>query len=91
MVFEQFNLPENQFYKFVYIAQKEIIQKLNLKLQPGVPNYPGYFFIKKNSNRYFRKHLGFTISRNKKSPLRLGTIFVHDYKKLMLFRLKCGI
>lgn len=82
-------LPFNDFCNFIRIAQKEVIQRLNLKLQPGYPDYPGYYFVKKNSNRYFRKHLGFMTTRSKR--LYYGKIIVNDYKKLLLFRLKYNI
>ncbi len=93
------DLKENQFYlnhiifdEWIHRGMDEIICRFNLKVPSGYPNYTYYYFVKKNSNRYFRKHLGFTYNR-----LRYyrhlcnnfsGLITVVDYKKLMLFKLK---
>lgn len=84
----QFDLPYSVLSKWVELAKKDIIEKFNLKLYPGTPNYSSYYFIKKNTNRYFKKHLGFTYCYNVKSPSRFGTITVIDARKLMLFKLK---
>jgi hypothetical protein len=95
------DLKDNQFLikhdvgvKWIKYGKLEIISRLNLKLKSGLPNYPDYYFIKKNSNRYFKKHLGFTYSGNY-NPIKVNNIIyshmlitINDYKKLMVFRLK---
>jgi hypothetical protein len=91
MAFDTLSIPFTEFYRIVGIAEKEIIQRLKLKRDPRLPDYPGYYFVKKNSNRYFRKHLGFTHIRNATNVLGSGTIIIHDYKKLMLFFLKYNL
>jgi hypothetical protein len=75
--------------KWIRSAEKEIIERFNLKPPEGYPNYPSYCFVKKNSNRYFRKHLGFTFQWD--TPLGVTRITILDPKKLFLFRLKYGI
>lgn len=87
----QFDLPYSILSKWIELAKKDIIEKFNLKLYPGTPNYSSYYFIKKNTNRYFKKHLGFTYCNNFKSLSKLGTITVINAKKLMLFRLKYSL
>jgi hypothetical protein len=96
MEFNEIHLPYGVDTKWIKLAQQEVIQRFNLKPPEGYPNYPSYCFVKKNSNRYFRKHLGFTVNLN----LRKGvdgkfpaytTINVVDPKKLMIFRLKYGL
>lgn len=88
MVPEQFLIHDNELSKWIRIGCIDLIERFNLKLQPGLPDYPYYYFVKKNTNRYFRKHLGFTYCYNVKSPSRFGTITVTDARKLMLFKLK---
>jgi len=82
------HLEYHIFQKWVTLGMEEIIERFNLKLPDGFPNYPYYYFTKKNSNRYFKKHLGFVYGRNIKTPYRYGAVYVTNYKKLMLFRLK---
>lgn len=88
---ETINIPDLEFSKWIRSAQIEIIQRFDLKLPEGKPDYPSYYFTKKNTNRYFKKHLGFTYGRNIGTLKRYCTILVHDYKKLMLFRIKHGL
>ena len=87
----QFDLPDNILSKWIELAKRDIIEKFNLKLYPGTPNYSSYYFIKKNTNRYFKKHLGFTYCYCSPNHIRSGVINVIDIKKLMVFRLKHGI
>ena len=91
LVGETINIPDLEFFKWIRLAEIEIIQRFKLKLPEGKPNYPSYYFTKKNTNRYFKKHLGFTYGRNIPKLKLHGAIFVHDYKKLMLFRIKHGL
>ena len=88
MEFETLDLSDNVFSKWIRLGQNEIIEKFDLKLPSGLPNYPSYYFTKKNPNRYFKKHLGFTYCYNMGDPKRKGTINITDHKKLMVFRLK---
>lgn len=93
---EKLYLEWIEFHKWVKYAEAEVIQRFNLKPPEGYPNYPNYCFVKKNTNRYFRKHLGFTINMNLYItkdiiPIRLYTIVINDRKKLMIFRLKYEI
>jgi hypothetical protein len=81
----------NVSWKFIRLAQSEVIERFNLKPPAGYPNYPNYCFVKKNSNRYFRKHLGFTFNSNIKIFKPYITIRILDHKKLMVFRLKYGV
>lgn len=89
MVSNEINLQWSVGSKWVNCAEKEVIERFNLKPPEGYPNYPSYCFVKKNSNRYFRKHLGFTHQwiRN----IAVIKIIITDPKKLMVFRLKYGI
>jgi hypothetical protein len=85
--------------KWAHCAEREVIQRFNLKPPKGYPNYPSYCFVKKNSNRYFRKHLGFTLDLNLRKKNDDGdrvyrgytSVHVNDYKKLMVFMLKYGL
>jgi hypothetical protein len=83
--------------KWIKCAQQEVIQRFNLKPPEGYPNYPSYCFVKKNSNRYFRKHLGFSINDNIKKKDKdnksypYTTFNINDLKKFMIFRLKYGL
>ena len=89
---EKLYLEWSEFKKWIKFGQDEIIQRFNLKPPEGYPNYPSYCFVKKNNNRYFRKHLGFTFQYNvKKENPNLTIITIIDRKKLMIFRLKYGL
>ena len=83
--------------KWIKCAQREVIERFNLKSPSGYPKRDSYCFVKKNSNRYFRKHLGFTFDDNiKKRQLDLTekpytSFHINDPKKFMLFRLKYGL
>ena len=89
MVSNEINLNWKAGSNWVRLAEKEIIEKFNLKPPEGYPNYPSYCFVKKNSNRYFRKHLGFTHHGVRNTAII--KIVITDPKKLMVFRLKYGI
>lgn len=84
-------LDWNESCTFIRLAQSEVIQRFNLKPPMGYPNYPNYCFVKKNSNRYFRKHLGFTFNSNIRIFKPYITIRIVNHKKLMVFRLKYGV
>ena len=86
----EFELPYDIAAKWINFGVTEIIFRFDLKPPKGYPNYPYYCFVKKNNNRYFRKHLGFSFSRNKVNFLTTK-IKIIDPKKLMVFRLKYGI
>ena len=80
---DEIHLEWTVFDKWVRFAEQEIIKRFDLKLSKGYPNYSGYYFIKKNSNRYFKKHLGFIVDSS--------IIKIVDHKKLMVFILKYGL
>ena len=84
-------LDWNESCTFIRSAQAEVIERFNLKPPEGYPDYPNYCFVKKNSNRYFRKHLGFTFNSNIKNFRPYVTIRILDHKKLMVFKLKYGV
>lgn len=84
--------------KWTLYAEREVIQRFNLKPPEGYPNYPSYCFVKKNSNRYFKKHLGFTLDHNlrkkvngEKKYVGYTTVHINNHKKLMVFLLKYGL
>jgi hypothetical protein len=90
----EFDLPWDVAQKWINFGIEEIIFRFNLKPPAGYPNYPYYCFVKKNNNRYFRKHLGFSFSKNKEKNFVFVTsikIKIIDPEKLMIFRLKYGI
>jgi hypothetical protein len=77
---------------FINIAMRHIINKFKLKPDEKYirrfKNIPlSYFFVKKNTNRYFKKHLGFTYTYVPDGTL----IKVVDNKKFMLFKLQYEI
>ena len=77
---------------FINIAMRHIINKFKLKPDEKYirrfKNIPlSYFFVKKNTNRYFKKHLGFTYTYVPDGVM----IKVVDHKKLMLFKLQYEI
>lgn len=91
----QFVLPHYEAIVWINNGKREIISRFKLKLPSGRYDYPDSYFIKKNSNRYFRKHFGFTYAGLYNNKLfkngtlkRFVLITVNDYKKLMLFKLK---
>jgi hypothetical protein len=89
---DEIHLRWPDFNKWITHAQNEVIQRFNLKPPEGYPNYPSYCFVKKNTNRYFRKHLGFTFCYNfYKENHDRSIITILDRKKLMIFRLKYGL
>jgi hypothetical protein len=89
---DEIHLQWPEFNKWINHAQAEVIQRFNLKPPEGYPNYPSYCFVKKNTNRYFRKHLGFTFCYNfKQRNPDYSIITILDRKKLMVFRLKYGL
>jgi hypothetical protein len=87
---DEIMLDQSIFSKWIKHGMAEIIKRFDLQLPSGMPDYPHYYFMKKNPNRYFKKHLGFTYSYISNSE-RKGTITVNDHKKLMVFRLKYDI
>jgi len=89
MVSNEINLQWSVGSDWVRSGEKEVIERFNLKPPEGYPNYPSYCFVKKNSNRYFRKHLGFTHHWIRCSSFI--KIVINDPKKLMVFRLKYGL
>jgi hypothetical protein len=85
-------IPWREDTKFINNAMRHIINKF--KLKPAlkfairfdiVPL--NYYFVKKNTNRYFKKHLGFTYTYVPDGTL----IKVVDNKKFMLFKLQYEI
>lgn len=89
---DEIHLQWPEFNKWIKFGQDEVIQRFNLKPPEGYPNYPNYCFVKKNTNRYFRKHLGFTFCYSfKQSFPDYSIITILDRKKLMVFRLKYGL
>lgn len=81
----------DEFLKWAKCAQNEVIERFNLKPPAGYPNYPSYCFVKKNSNRYFRKHLGFVLNAKTNKLITNYVIIINDFKKTMVFRLKYGL
>jgi hypothetical protein len=86
----EFELPYDIAAKWINFGVEEIISRFNLKPPEGYPNYPYYCFVKKNNNRYFRKHLGFSFGRIK-GNFKCTKIKITNPKKLMVFRLKYDI
>lgn len=81
------NLDWKTSSKWIDNGMKEIINRFNLKL-PENRTHMSYCFVKKNTNRYFKKHLGFSY----KTILDGSTeITITDYKKLTMFRIKYGL
>lgn len=75
--------------KIIQSGMIEIVQRFELKRDPnkGIT----YCFVKKNTNRYFRKHLGFTYGYCWDRNDNNGSITINDFKKFSLFVLKYGI
>lgn len=94
----QFLLEHSKACVWINRGKLEIISRFKLKLPSGFYDYPDYYFTKKNPNRYFRKHFGFTYSGMYKHRLItkgvLGAhvlITVNDPKKFFLFKLKLDL
>ena len=89
----EIHIPHALLFRWIAYAELEIVERFNLKLPEGCPNHLSYCFKKKNTNRYFKKHLGFTFTYNlgKGKVFDYAIIYVKDYRKLMLFRIKYGI
>jgi len=93
MVSDELYLDWHDASKWIKSGMTEVIQRFGLKPPKGYPDYPSYCFVKKNTNRYFRKHLGFTYNDTFRKTIFMGctTIKILDPKKLMVFRLKYGL
>jgi hypothetical protein len=78
-------------------GMRDMIERFNIKKPEGIyGNFDTYYFKKRNPNRYFKKHLGFTYhslsGKVKDYPLiKVDVIKVYDYNKLFLFKLKHGL
>lgn len=76
---------------FLYTAMRHIINKFKLNPPEHLLIYRSiplsYYFVKRNTNRYFRKHLGFTYTYVKDGTM----VTITDHKKHMLFKLQYGV
>ena len=63
-----------------YTAMTEIVNRFNIETNG---RFITYAFVKKNTNRYFKKHLGFIFIKD--------VVHIIDHKKLLVFRIKCGL
>lgn len=96
---DEYYIPFGDLQKWIKHGMRDMIERFNIKPPEGIyANFDCYYFKKRNPNRYFKKHLGFTYNgkaiRNtsdNKSKLKISTIKVHDYNKLFLFKLKHGL
>ena len=82
----------NSWFKLDKIIQSgmiEVVERFNLIKDPN--KSIRYCFVKKNSNRYFRKHLGFTYCHCWHRNDNNGSITINDFKKFSLFALKYEI
>ena len=94
-----FDLDKEYFSETTCLVQhgmKEILSRFELPVHPEYVkgSYESTRFFKKNSNRYFRKHLGFTFRYNcyKLSAYTFGVaIKINDIKKFLVFCLKYEI
>lgn len=92
-------IPFGDLQKWVKHGMRDMIERFNIKPPEGIyATIDCYYFKKRNPNRYFKKHLGFTYNGNavrstidNKSKIKISTIKVYDYNKLFLFRLKHGL
>lgn len=99
----EFVIDYNTYFKWIRLGMNDVINRFNLKPRPpkdwkgnlnDVPN--SYYFTKRNTNRYFRKHLGFTYKIFDPEDyninyLKKAMIKVYDEKKLFVFKLKYGL
>jgi hypothetical protein len=77
------------FYKIIQKGALDVIERFNLKTINGYNTWD--CFKKKNSNRYFRKHLGFTYHSIIINNHKYKRFFrIYDKHKYMLFALKHG-
>lgn len=96
---DEYYIPFHDLQKWVKHGMRDMIERFNIKPPEGIyATIDYYFFTKRNPNRYFKKHLGFTYNGkavrttiDNKTKLRISTIKVYDYNKLFLFKLKHGL
>jgi hypothetical protein len=92
---DEIHIPHALCFRWIKYAEHEIVERFNLSPPDKTKTkyHTSYCFSKKNTNRYFRKHLGFTFTYNlgKGKVFDYAIIYVKDYRKLMLFRIKYGI
>jgi hypothetical protein len=93
----EIDIPDGDYFlKIIKSAALDIINRFNLKMLK--PHYMWSCFKKKNSNRYFKKHLGFTYHSTIKYDVIDGRknykfkkfFKIYDDRKFMLFILKHG-
>lgn len=96
---DEYYIPFSELQKWVKHGMRDMIERFNIKPPEGIyAKFDCYYFTKRNPNRYFKKHLGFTYhgsavryTSDKKSKLKITIIKVYDYNKLFLFKLKHGL
>jgi hypothetical protein len=94
-----FDLDKEYFSETTCLVQhgmKEILSRFELPVHPEYSkgSFESTRFYKKNSNRYFRKHLGFTFRyhNDKNWKYTFGvSIKITDLKKFLVFCLKYEI